>query len=144
MERGHAHADRGVGEIDVWQMQSRDTGHKAGAPDVLGRNVGAFTQYTPADAVDELNLLVEGHLMQHEIGARVGIEGGIHPWLLRGVWCGGGGAPLCHSRGTGEEKERRENPSGNGAHLVRAFWGVPPISFDQDLKIKRFSCKILI
>lgn len=41
----------------------------------------ALTEDTPAVAVDELDLLVEGHLVDHEVGAGVGVEGGIHPDL---------------------------------------------------------------
>ncbi len=87
LQRGHAHADGGVGEVDVREMQAGDAGDEAGAAVVVGRDVGAAAEDAPAVAVDELNLFVERHLVDHEVGAGVGVEGGVHP---REAGLGGG------------------------------------------------------
>ena len=63
-------------------------GTKPAPPLWRGADEGAGAQDAPAIAVDELDLLVEGHLVDHEVGAGVGIEGRVHPGWRGSGWSG--------------------------------------------------------
>ena len=81
LESGHAHPDGGVGEVDVGKVKARDAGNKAGSAVMPGSDGCTVAQHSPAGAVDELDLLIERHLVDHEVGAGVGIERRVHPGL---------------------------------------------------------------
>ena len=48
----------------------------------------AGTQNAPPCPVNHLDLFVEGHLVEHQVGALVGREGLVAPWHLRCVRIG--------------------------------------------------------
>ena len=103
---GHAHAVGGVGEVDVGQAQARDAGDEAGAAVVARVDIGAGAEDAPAVAVDELDLLVEGHLVDHQVGAGVGIERGIHPGSAGGRRWRAGALALGRLRCRCEQRSR--------------------------------------
>ena len=69
----------------------------AGAAVVVGGDGVALAEWTPADAVDELDLFVEGELLDDEVRAVVWREGGVGPgeggrgFVPRWLGDGGGG-----------------------------------------------------
>jgi hypothetical protein len=67
-------------------MEAGDAGDDASAAVEAGSGERAVVV---GGSVNELDFFVEGHLVDHEVGAGVGVEGGVHPGLLR---CGGGHA----------------------------------------------------
>ncbi len=71
IERRHSNADCGVRQIDVRNAEPRDPWHVSGAVIRCCRDGTSSFQYTPAGAVDELELLRRRHLVHHQIGTRI-------------------------------------------------------------------------
>ena len=114
---GHADADGGVGEIDVGDAEAVDARHEACAEVRTGGDGSAGAENAPSGSMDHLNLFVERHLADHQVGALIGRESLVHPshglGHLRCVWTGLG---LGRKRAKGE-KNGEGNKSGSGEQL---------------------------
>ena len=86
---------RRVGQVEVGKMKPRNPRNKAGAAIVFGRHRRARAQHSPASAVNQLDLLVQRHLANHQVGARIRIERWIHPGLLMRRLRSDGDGTLC-------------------------------------------------
>ena len=96
---GSAGAYGGVCEIDVGQAQAGNARDETGTAVVRGSDGRAGAEDAPAIAVDELDLFVEGHGLDHELGAAVGAEGGIGPRFWGGLGEENGGGQEQESKG---------------------------------------------
>ena len=84
-----AHPDpiSGVAHLDLGNTQARDAEHETGA---LIAEIGPGHRAAPARhtlAVHEEDFLVQRHLLEHQVGAVVRGEAGVHPWMLGGMLC---------------------------------------------------------
>ncbi len=78
----HPNSIGGVAHLDLGNAQARDAKNKTSA---LIAQIGPRHRAAPARhalAVHELDLLVQGHFLEHQGGSLVGRESGVHPWVL--------------------------------------------------------------
>ena len=125
LRSGHAHAHRRVGQVDVRQMQPRNPRNKARPAIVSRRHRSARAQHSPARAMHQLDLLVQRHLVEHQVRARVRIERFIHPWLRRRGWRPGW-LRIRSNRSTKAKRQahhpHRKKPNQPGVtHVRRSF-----------------------
>ncbi len=78
----HPNPVGGVAHLDLGNAQARDAEHETGA---LVAEIGPGHRAAPARhalAVHEEDFLVQRHFLEHQVGAVVGREAGVHPWML--------------------------------------------------------------
>ena len=81
LPRSHADANGGVRQVEVRQMQPRNAGNKAGTTVVARCDRISVPKHAPSAAMHQLDLLVQRHGMDDQVGAGIWIERRVEPRL---------------------------------------------------------------
>lgn len=115
-----SHADTGIGRLLRRDAQPRYARHEAGRTDrTFRQRATVFAQ--PEVAVQHLELLILGHRLQQQRSARIGVEGGVHPWLFAVLVGGIGQGQQGGAQGAALHLERR---TAGGTETIAEIAGI--------------------